>query len=212
MELAPKRWNGREDDIKRTSARFNDRDLVGTLSISTPRRSLLSTDSFSLPPSRGGSDSRFIFYRSAKERKKKRTAKWRLANFNDLNLAQIPSSLFFSSFFCSVGFKFYPLGEQQNSKNSTKEKEARRNPFPSSVIVVSTSRRGKGEPVRARSEFREREEREKGEAREVSEGGKVCSQGDRERVRLPWEAVRFVSVGKRKGRDIILRPSFHRSN
>lgn len=43
-------------------------------------------------------------------------------------------------FFCSVGFKFYPLGEQQNSKNSTKEKEARRNPFPSSVIVVSTSR------------------------------------------------------------------------
>lgn len=67
-------------------------------------------------------------------------AKWRLAKFNDLNLAQIPSSLFFSSFFCSVGFKFYPLGEQQNSKNSTKEKEARRNPFPSSVIVVSTSR------------------------------------------------------------------------
>lgn len=63
-------------------------------------------------------------------------AKWRLAKFNDLNLAQIPSSLFF----CSVGFKFYPLGEQQNSKNSIKEKEARRNPFPSSVIVVSTSR------------------------------------------------------------------------
>lgn len=47
-----------------------DRDLVGTLSISTPRRSLLSTDSFSPPYPEGGSDSRFIFYRSAKERKK----------------------------------------------------------------------------------------------------------------------------------------------
>lgn len=91
-----------------------DRDLVGTLSISTPRRSLLSTDSFSPPSSpEGGSDSRFIFYRSAKERKK---AKWRLAKFNDLNLAQIPSlltpfSLF--SFFCSIS-KF----TEQNSKKT----------------------------------------------------------------------------------------------
>lgn len=101
MELAPKRWNGREDDIKRTSARFNDRDLVGTLSISTPRRSLLSTDSFSLPLPEGEATAALSSI-GARRNGRRRTAKWRLAKFNDLNLAQIPSSLFFSSFFCSV--------------------------------------------------------------------------------------------------------------
>lgn len=121
---------------------------MGTLSISTPRRSLLSTDFFSLPhPRGGGSDSRFIFYRSAKEGGRRRTAKWRLAKFNDLNLARFPPSLPFS-FLLSPFFFVFLLGRVGKNSKIRLGQEFRRR-----IVKKLRQRRREGEKLASKSIF-----------------------------------------------------------